>query len=599
MKSDEIRQAFLEFFKEKGHKIIPSASLIPENDPTVLFTTAGMHPLIPYLMGETHPEGTRLVNFQKCLRTDDIDEVGDISHLTFFEMLGNWSLGDYFKREAIQWSFEFLTSKKWLGLEIERLAVTCFAGDSEAPRDTESAEIWRSLGIPEHRISFLPKEKNWWIAGQTGPCGPDTEMHYWIDDSAPAPEKYDPDEPRWVEIWNDVFMQFDRQADGRLSPLPRPNVDTGMGFERITAVLQKKANIYETDLFVPIIEKIRSLAKNSDERRERIIADHLRAATFLISDGVIPSNKDRGYILRRLIRRAVTFGKQLGIEDEFSTEIAAVVINRYKFAYHALERHENRILEELNKEETKYRETLKSGLKKIEKTLLSKANIEDKDSLDKISDSLFDLYQSDGMPFEVSLEAMGYKDLPKDKLDALKEKFDGKVNHHQELSRTASAGQFKGGLASNSEKITRYHTATHLMNAALRKVLGDHVYQKGSNITEERTRFDFTHDRKLTDEEKQRVEALVNEWIGRDLEVTKEIMTEQQARDKGAIGVFGEKYPENVSVYTVQDPASGEVVSREFCGGPHVERTGSIGKFRIAKEEAVAAGIRRIKAVIE
>jgi alanyl-tRNA synthetase len=596
MESNEIRKKYIKFFEEKGHKLIPSVSLVPENDPTVLFTTAGMHPLVPYLMGEMHPEGKRLVSFQKCLRTDDIGEVGDDVHLTFFEMLGNWSLGDYFKKEAIEWSFEFLTSKKWLNLPLERLAVTCFAGDKDAPRDTESAEIWKSLGVSDDRISFLPKEKNWWIAGNIGPCGPDTEMHYWIDDDTKVPKNYDPNEPRWVEIWNDVFMQFEKHADGKLTPLPRPNVDTGMGFERIVAVLQKKPTVYDTDLFRPIMEKIQGLTAKREEKAERVIADHLRAATFLISDGVIPSNKDRGYILRRLIRRAVTFGKRLGIENEFSTEVAATVINNYKKVYPALERHENHILEELNKEETRFRETLDKGLKLLE----GKETISGKEA--------FDLFQTYGFPFELTKELVTLEVSPSVSLSpsasfspspSPEEEFNQEFRKHQELSRSASSGQFKGGLASNSEKVVRYHTVTHLMNAALRKVLGEHVFQKGSNITEERTRFDFTHDKKLTDDEKKNVEALVNGWITADLPVVKEIMPEAEARKLGAIGVFGEKYPEKVSIYTVSDPMTGSIVSREFCGGPHVERTGLIGKFRIQKEEASSAGVRRIKAVIE
>lgn len=574
----------MEFFKEKGHKTIPSASLVPENDPTVLFTTAGMHPLVPYLMGEVHPEGVRLANFQKCLRTDDIDEVGDDTHLTFFEMLGNWSLGDYWKRESISWSYEFLTDPKWLNIPSAKLAVTVFAGDNDAPRDDESADIWKSLRVSDSRIAYLGKKDNWWgPPGATGPCGPDTEIFYWTGDEE-APEAFDPSDKRWVEIWNNVFMQYRKTEEGKYEVLAQKNVDTGMGLERIAAVLQGVKTIYETDLFLPIIEKVRAMANTIDKKAERIIADHLRAATFLISDGVAPSNKDRGYILRRLIRRAVTYGKRLGIENEFSTEVGAAVINHYETAYRALERHENRIIEELNGEEAKFRETLTNGMKVLA-------------GLDQVTGKeAFDLFQSYGFPYELTRELVASRGLETGELE---KQFIEEFKKHQELSRTASAGQFKGGLASSSEKVTRYHTVTHLMNAALRKVLGTQIYQKGSNINEERTRFDFSYDKKMTDVEKRQVESLVNEWIGKNLPVEKEIMTEQEARSLGAIGVFGEKYPEKVSIYTVSDPGSGEVISREFCGGPHVDSTGAIGKFRIIKEEAVAAGVRRIKAVIE
>lgn len=588
MISKEIREKFLEFFKQKDHKVIPSASLVPENDSTVLFTTAGMHPLVPFLLGELHPQGSRLVSVQKCLRTDDIDEVGDDTHNTFFEMLGNWSLGDparhasqgdaggYWKEDSIKWSYEFLTDKKWLGLDPKFLAITVFAGDEDAPRDEESAEIWQRIGIPKERIAYLPKEDNWWgPPGETGPCGPNTEMFFWTG-SEKVPEKFNPEDKLWVEVWNDVFMDRNKTIDGKFEFLKQKNVDTGMGMERIAAVMQKKNNIYDTDLFSPLLEKIRSMSKNPDLKAERIISDHLRAATFLIADGVVPSNKDRGYILRRLIRRAVTYGKKLGIENEFSTEIAAVVIKHYQEFYLELSHH-NKILEELDKEETKFRETLTRGLKLIE----GKKEISGKEA--------FDLFQTYGFPYELTKELVKVTD----------GSFHEELKKHQELSRTASSGQFKGGLASHSDKIVRLHTATHLMNAALRKVLGNTVLQKGSNITEERTRFDFTHALKLTDEEKQKVEDLVNDWITRDLSVKKETMMEKEARDLGAIGVFGEKYPETVSVYTVFDPKAEEVISREFCGGPHVEKTGIIGQFKIQKEEAVSAGVRRIKAVVE
>lgn len=575
MNSTEIRQKFLEFFQEKNHQVIPSASLVPANDPTVLFTTAGMHPLVPYLLGEKHPQGTRLVSFQKCLRTDDIDDVGDSTHNTFFEMLGNWSLGDYWKDESISWSYEFLTDKKWLGIDVNRLAVTVFTGDDDAPRDEESVNIWKKLGIPEERIAYLGKKDNWWgPPGAAGPCGPDTEIFYWTG-SEKAPEKYDPSNKLWVEIWNNVFMQYNKSADAKFSPLAQKNVDTGMGLERITTVLAGKDNVYETDLFQPILEKIRSLSKNSDLKAERIIADHLRAAVFMIGDGIVPSNKDRGYILRRLIRRAITYAKKLGIEKPFVAEVKNAVVEKYSSVYPEL--NDSKIAEELIKEEAKFLQTLNKGLKLLE----SKPSLTGKEA--------FDLFQSYGFPFELTKELGKISD---------EEEFKKEFAKHQELSRTASAGQFKGGLASNSEKVVKLHTATHLLNAALRKVLGTEVWQKGSNITEERARFDFTHTAKLTDEQKKQVEELVNDWISRDLSVKKETMQLEEARSLGAIGVFGEKYPDTVSVYTVFDPKSEEIISREFCGGPHVERTGIIGKFAIQKEEAVSAGVRRIKAVI-
>ncbi len=564
MNSSELRKKYLKFFEEKGHQVIPSASLVPANDPTVLFTTAGMHPLVPYLLGQEHPAGKRLVNIQKSLRTDDIDEVGDNTHNTFFEMLGNWSLGDYWKEDSIKWSYEFLTDKKWLGLPHDKLKVTVFAGDHDAPLDEESINVWKSLGFSDDRIERLGKKDNWWgPPGQSGPCGPDTEIFYNIG-------------KEWVEIWNNVFMQYEKTADGKFIPLKQRNVDTGMGMERTTAALEGKESIYETELFLPIIEKIRILAQKQDQKSERVITDHLRASVFLLADGVTPSNKDRGYILRRLIRRSITYGQKLGIEQDFTTEVAAVIIQNYSSHYPEL--NNPKIEEELKKEELKFRQTLAKGMKLLEK----KEGITGKEA--------FDLFQTYGFPFELTKEFA---------VVANTGEFEDEFKKHQELSRTASAGQFKGGLASHSDKIVRLHTATHLMNAALRKVLGDNVWQKGSNITEERTRFDFTHDQKLTDEQKKQVEDLVNVWIIADLPVKKETMALADAKKLGAIGVFGEKYPETVSIYSVIDPKTGEAISREFCGGPHVEHTGVIGKFKIQKEEAVSAGVRRIKAVIE
>src|SRR5258708_2061938 len=575
MNSNELRKKYLKFFEEKGHAVIPSAPLVPANDPTVLFTTAGMHPLVPFLLGQEHPSGKRLTNVQKSFRTDDIGEVGDNIHNTFFEMLGNWSLGDYWKEDAIKWSYEFLTDEKWLALEKEKLAVTIFAGDEDAPKDEESAKIWKSLGFKDDRIAYLGKKDNWWgPPGQTGPCGPDTEMFYWIGKEQP-PQKFDPEDKQWVEIWNDVFMQYNKTAEGKFEPLKQRNVDTGMGMERVTSILENKDNVYDTELFAPIILKIRSLADKQDTKSERIIADHLRAAVFLIADGVTPSNKDRGYVLRRLIRRSITYGQKLGIDHDFTPEIANVIISEYEEIYPELKN--SAVIDELKKEETKFRVTLAKGMKILE----SKENITGKQA--------FDLFQTYGFPFELTREFT---------VVANPSEFEEEFKKHQELSRTASAGQFKGGLASHSDKIIRLHTVTHLMNAALRKVLGENVWQKGSNITEERTRFDFTHDKKMGDEEKQEVEKLVKGWIERDLTVKKEILPLEEAKKLGAIGVFGEKYPDTVYIYTVFDPKSDEVVSREFCGGPHVEHTGIIGKFKIAKEEAVSAGVRRIKAVI-
>ena len=593
MTAKELRAKFIEFFKTRGHTVIPSASLVPENDPTVLFTTAGMHPLVPYLLGLEHPGGQRLVSVQKSMRTDDIDEVGDGVHNTFFEMLGNWSLGDpaspdgigqggYWKKEAIEWSYEFLTGREWLGLPADKLAVSVFAGDADAPRDDETAAIWKRLGIAENRIAYLPKKNNWWgPAGLTGPCGPDTEMFYWTGKSAPANFQDTHENAQWVEIWNDVFMQYDKQIDGTFMPLKQRNVDTGMGLERMVTILQGRDSVYETELFLPILEKIRSLAKKRDTKAERIVADHLRAATFIIADGVVPSNKDRGYILRRLIRRAVRYGQILGIEQEFCTEVAAVVIHEFGDTYH-LQHHQEKVVDELAREDMKFRKTLAKGLKYFEKL----------QSVD--GKAAFDLFQTYGFPLELTEELMEGKGQNVDR-----EQFGEEFKKHQQLSRTSSAGQFKGGLADHTEKTVRLHTATHLLQAGLRKFLGEHIFQKGSHVTTERTRFDFNHPQKVTVEELKKVEDWVNEQVRKDLPVKREIMSLQEARKLGAIGLFDEKYEDKVSIYTISDAGSGEVVSREFCGGPHVERTGQIGKFKIVKEEAVASGIRRIKAVVE
>jgi len=580
MTSLELRKKFLEFFATKGHKVIPSASLVPANDPTVLFTTAGMHPLVPYLLGEEHHAGKRLASAQKCIRTGDIEEVGDDTHLTFFEMLGNWSLGDYWKEDAIAWSFEFLTDKKWLGLPVEKLAISCFAGDKDAPQDNESAELWQKLGIPQERIAFLGKEDNWWgPAGLTGPCGPDTEMFYWTGGEL-APKVFDPKDKRWFEIWNDVFMQYNKTEAGAYEPLKQKNVDTGMGLERTLAALNGNKSVYETELFVPIMDEVKKILQTIDVKSQRIISDHIKASVFLLSDGVKPSNKDRGYILRRLIRRAVFRGykNDRNFDSKKVKSIAQVILEIYSDNYQEFEQEDKRagILDDISLETRKFRATIEKGSKEADK-----------------GTSPFILFTSYGIPIELTQEIAEEKG---GKIDL--EKFNEDMKKHQELSRTSSAGQFKGGLADHSEIITRLHTVTHLMNAALRKVLGDHVWQKGSNITKERTRFDFTHSEKMTDEQKSKVEELVNSWIERDLTVKKEVMPLEQAKQLNAIGVFGEKYAETVSVYTVMDPKNGEVISREFCGGPHVEHTGVIGQFKILKEEAVAAGIRRIKAAV-
>ena len=590
--AQELRTKYLEFFKSKGHTIIPSASLVPENDPSVLFTNAGMFPLVPYLLGEKHPGGKRVANVQKCIRTGDIEEVGDDTHLTFFEMLGNWSFGDYFKKEAIEWSFEFLTSKDHLNIPLQRLAVSVFAGDKDAPRDEESAKIWESLGIKKERIAYLPKEDNWWIAGSTGPCGPDTEMFYWIDDGTPAPANFQETkgDKRWVEIWNDVFMQFEKKQDGKLVPLDYPNVDTGMGLDRTLAVLNGQTSVYDTELFQPMFEVLaldQKIMTNDEVRRAKIVLDHIRASVLIVSDGVEPSNKDRGYMLRRLLRRAMVMGRLLNLKLHWLEALIGKVVSIYAQAYPELVEDSERIFAAIKSEQSKFEATLEKGLREFIKLSSSSSY--------KVSGKeAFDLYQTYGFPWELTKELAEQEG---QKIN--KDEFEAEFKKHQELSRTASAGQFKGGLASHSEKIIRLHTSTHLLNAALRDVLGDDVWQKGSNITEERTRFDFTHNKKMTKEEIEAVEALVNDWIARDLKVKKEIMTLEDARKLGAIGVFGEKYSDTVSIYTVYDPSSGEVISREFCGGPHVEHTGVIGKFKIAKEEASSAGVRRIKAIVE
>ncbi len=588
--AQDLRIKWLQFFQEKGHTIIPSASLVPENDPSVLFTMAGMFPLVPYLMGQPHPGGTRVANVQKCIRTIDIDEVGDDTHLTFFEMLGNWSFGDYFKKEAIEWSYEFLTDSKWLGIPKERLAVSVFAGDDDAPFDEESYGHWQRLGIAPERIAKLPKEDNFWIAGATGPCGPDTEMFYWIDDGTPAPENFHEthDDPRWVEIWNDVFMEFEKKEDGSLIPLEKKNVDTGMGLDRTIAVLNGHSSVYDTEFFkgmFEVIGKQQEILSGDEIREARIIVDHVRAAVFMAADGVEPSNKERGYILRRLIRRASVYARRLNLQEYWLKALVGKVMEEYGNAYPEMVTNSDQIFGALETEQKKFEKTLEKGLKEFEKLFEKQGKLSGTDA--------FNLYQTFGFPLELTEElaqAAGQ--------DVNREEFEAGFKSHQDLSRTASAGTFKGGLADHSDIVVRYHTATHLMHKALRDVLGPDVWQKGSNITAERTRFDFTYPQKMTDEQKKAVEDKVNDWIQRDAVMKQEMMPLEKARELGAIGLFGEKYADTVSIYTATDK-DGNVISREFCGGPHVEHTGVIGKFRIAKEEAVSAGIRRIKAVIE
>ena len=644
--ANELRSLFLKFFESKGHKIIPSASVIPENDPTVLFTTAGMHPLVPYLMGEKHPMGTRLTDVQKCIRTGDIDDVGDPSHLTFFEMLGNWSLGDYFKEEMIPWSWEFLTSKDWLGIDPERLAFTVFEGDEDCPRDEEAANLWRAQGVKDDHLFYLPKKHNWWgPAGITGPCGPDTEMFIIKDQPACGPDC----SPacscgRYLEIWNDVFMQYEKQTDGTFIPLKQKNVDTGMGLERTFCVLMGASTVYETEIFASIIGKIEEMSGKkygeSDEvtKAIRIISDHMRTSTFIIGDdrGVTPSNVDQGYVLRRLIRRAVRHGMKLGMPEGFTCEIANVIINQYKENYPELERNGAHILEQLKLEEERFQRTLKKGQAEFEKVYNNmnrkktafealKANKVDADAvaaalkqlppspenkpvIEKVKDgsitdaeidalltgctkidgrSAFKLYDTFGFPIEITMEMAEEKGIGVDV-----EGFEERFKKHQETSHAGAEQRFKGGLADNSEETAKLHTATHLLHAALRKVLGNEVAQKGSNITAERLRFDFSFGRKMTEEEKAEVERLVNSYIQGAAPIVCEEMTVAEAKEKGAIGLFESKYGERVKVYTMGE------YSMEICGGPHASNTADLKSFKIKKEEASSAGVRRIKAVI-
>ena len=580
-----LKDLYIDFFVSKGHVFIPSAPVVPENDPSVLFNTAGMQPLVPYLKGEKHPLGTRLCDYQKCIRTNDLDNIGDTYHHTFFEMLGNWSLGDYFKKEAITWSFEFLT--KVLNIPVERLGVTVFAGNDDIEEDKTSYEIWKSLGINEKRIAKT-KDDNFWIAGETGPCGPDSEMFYFRSDDE-IPEVFDPEDDRWVEIWNDVFMEFYKDENGVISELPKKNVDTGMGVERTTAILEGVNDNYTSSIWKDVIEKIEeisSLPYEGNEKPMRIIADHIRTSVFILADYAFikPSNTDQGYILRRLIRRTIRYAKMLNndIDSNFEEILANLIIDKYKKYYKELEENRNIVLEELKKEKIKFNKTLSKGLKEFDKMVSS---LQD-NKLNK--DLAFKLYDTYGFPIELTLELAKEQNIEVD-VDGFYEKF----KKHQELSRKSSSGKFKGGLSNNSEIETKYHTATHLLNAALKLVVNKDVHQKGSNITEERMRFDFSCDHKLSEEEIKKAEDIVNTWINEGLDVICTQMNKEDAIKSGAECMFIERYPDVVTVYTIGD------ISKELCGGPHVKNTKELGHFKIIKEEASSSGVRRIKAILE
>lgn len=590
--STELRQLYLDFFQSKGHAVIASASLIPENDPTVLFTTAGMHPLVPYLMGEKHPEGKRLTDVQKCVRTGDIDEVGDASHCTFFEMLGNWSLGDYFKKESIAYSWEFLTSPDWLGIDPDNLFFTCFAGDEDAPRDTIAHDRWVEMGVDPSHIVYLPKKHNWWgPAGLTGPCGPDTEIFYDTGKAPCGPDcKAGCDCGKYLEIWNNVFMEYNKVSDGVFEPLAQKNVDTGMGLDRTIATLQGVESVYDTDAFAGILASISELSgKQYKENAEtirafRIIADHIRCATFLLGDqrGITPSNVDQGYILRRLIRRAIRFATKLGIPDGKLSVVAEAVIRQYGGFYTELVDNHDKIISELDKEQQRFANALRKGTKEFERLVsqLSDQRIGGEDA--------FHLYDTFGFPIEFTVELAKEHGLTVD-VDGFQKAFEA----HQEKSHAGAEQRFKGGLADNSEATTALHTATHLLQAGLRKVLNDeNVCQKGSNITAERLRFDFSFPRKVAPDELRAVEAFVNEAIQADVPVSCEEMTVEEAKAAGAIGLFESRYGAKVKVYTIPG------YSKEICGGPHVQHTAQLGRFQIKKEEASSAGVRRIKAVL-
>ena len=593
--SETLRQLYLQFFKSKGHAVIPSASLIPENDPTVLFTTAGMHPLVPYLLGEKHPAGNRLCDVQKCVRTGDIDEVGDSSHCTFFEMLGNWSLGDYFKEKMIPWSFEFLTSPEYLGIPVKDIAVTCFAGDKDCPKDEESAKLWRECGILPENIYFLPKSGNWWgPAGTTGPCGPDTEMHV-IRNHAEADKlgEYDFEKApagTFLEIWNDVFMQYNKTAEGSYEPLRQKNVDTGMGLERTLCILNGKSSVYETDIFEKAIQSIENLTGRkygeSEEitRAFRVVLDHVRTATFMLGDvkGIAPSNTDQGYILRRIIRRAVRFGRNIGLPQGSLSKISATIIDKYAEVYPELVKNSGRVYEELEKEENKFSKTLQQGIREFDKVVsaLPAGGV-----IDGVT--AFHLYDTYGFPVEITGEMAREKGMTVDAKG-----YEAAYAEHQAKSRAGSEQKFACGLADHKELTTNLHTATHLLHAALKKVCSPDIEQRGSNITEERLRFDFNFARKLTPEEVAEVERLINEQISLDIPVVMREMTLEQAKAEGFTGLFESKYGEKVKTYSIGE------FSKEICGGPHAERTGLLGKFKIAKQENVSAGVKRIKAIL-
>ena len=599
MTANDLRSIYIEFFKSKNHAEISGQSLIPENDPSVLFTTAGMHPLVPYLLGEKHPAGTRLTDYQKCIRTGDIDEVGDPSHLTCFEMLGNWSLGDYFKKESIAFSYEFLTSPKWLGLDPRKISVTVFAGDENAPRDEEAATFWKENGMPEDKIAYLPASDNWWAAGPTGPCGPDTEIFYWVGEGLPpAGSNKGTDSANWMEIWNNVFMQYNRVDEKTLVPLPKQNVDTGMGLERTNCILQGKTSVYLTEVFQPIIKTIEGLSGytyGTDDEKDksvRIIADHSRSSVFILGDqkGVTPDRVGAGYVLRRLIRRAVRHGMKLGIEKDFMAEVAATVIENFKNAYPELEENKEKVFRELTAEEAKFRTTLKKGEAEFQKLLPNLMKNPKKIISGKVA---YNLYETYGYPLELTQELGAENGFTVD-VEGFKEA----ERKHQEASKTAEAGSAKGGLAEQSDVTTKYHTATHLLQQALVNVLGNQVAQKGSNINNERMRFDFTFERPMTKEEIAQVEAIVNEKINEDLPVTMQVMPLDAAKASGARALFTNKYGEDVKVYTIGKDAEKDWFSKEVCGGPHVQHTAQIGKFKIEKEQSSSAGVRRIRATI-
>ena len=585
--SDKLKKMYLEFFQKNGHKVIANASLIPENDPTALFISAGMHPLVPYLLGQPHPSGTKLVNIQKCLRTNDIDEVGDSFHLSFFEMLGNWSLGDYFKKESIPWSYEFLTSKEWLNIDKERLSVTVFAGDDQISRDTESAKIWEGLGIPKERIFYLPKEDNWWgPVGSTGPCGPDTEIFYDTG-IEPCGSECQPGCGcgKYNEIWNNVFMEYNKTPDGKYELLEQKNVDTGMGVERTISVLQGKKNVYETEIFTLLLNRIKDLAdiqeiSNEQNKSVRVIKDHTRAATFLLADGIVPRNVEQGYVLRRIIRGAIRHGKMMGIEEEFLSELSQTVIGMYAEDNPHLKTTEEFILTELRKEYKKFNKTLAKGLRRFNRIANKKKEIDAKDA--------FFLYQSFGFPIEITKELGVENNLPVDVVG-----FDEELKKHQKVSRASADKKFGSGLADSQKETVKLHTATHLLNEALRVVLSKDIVQRGSNITHERLRFDFNFDRKLIDQEKNDVEDVVNEQIKKAIPIKRIETTLEEAKKMAPQSVFGDKYSDKVTVYSIG------VFSSELCSGPHVENTRELGHFKIVKEQGISAGVRRIRAVLE